>query len=247
MEFNGFKITPLGNAELSIENGILRVSGISDSGLDGVSINTEGKGNYTVNFGHLGMIAETNGVLKTATLKKNGLQQISTSFESFKWLDKDRNKIISGYNLAYLPKDFTVFGKLEGEYVFEIDSGDLKPIEEIPQSAQWLGIVVALIGAAVAIWKELRTKKTTTVVTTVNGDGNVTEIKTTVTEDPNPFEIEVNGKSYTVDEYGIDYNFKIPHELIGNPIVEYEKIAERITGVNLGEFEITSIEQEENQ
>ncbi|MDR6300658.1 hypothetical protein [Mesonia maritima] len=243
MEFNGFRITPLGNAELSIENNVLRVSGISESGLDGVSIDTEGKGNYTVNFGQLGMIAERNGVLKTTTLKRNGLQQVGTFFESFKWLDEDEGKVVSGYNLAYLPKDFTVFGKLEGENVFEIGSGDLEPVEEIPPSAEWLGIVAALIGAAVAVWKELRTKKTTTVETTRDGEGNITQVKTTVTEDPEPFEVEVNGELYTVDEYGIDYNYNIPYELIGNPMVEYEKIAEQITGVNLGEFEITSIEQ----
>lgn len=247
MEFNGFKIYPVGNAVLNIENNVLRVSGISDTGLDGVLIDTQGKGNYTVNFGELGMIAERTGVLKTSTLKRNKLNQVVTSFESLKWLDTERGKIISGYNLDYLPEDFTVFGKLEGEVVFEIPGSDLVVADNTKYTIAWIPIatlIVSAIAVAVTIWSELRTKKTTSTKTFRDAEGNVTKTEETVSEDPVPFEIEVNGDLYTVDEYGIKYERNIPDELIGNPMVEYETIAEQITGVNLGEFEITSIEVE---
>ena len=247
MEFNGFKIYPIGNAKLNIENDVLRVSGISNTGLDGVLIDTQGRENYTVNFGQLGMIAERKGVLKTSTLKRNKLNQVVTSFESLKWLDEEKGKIISGYNLDYLPEDFTVFGKLEGENVFEIPGSDLGLNEDTKYTVAWIPIatlIVSAIAVAVTIWSELRTKKTTSTKTFKDAEGNVTKTEETVSEDPVPFEIEVNGKFYTVDEYGIKYERNIPDELIGNPMVEYETIAEQITGFDLGEFEITSIEVE---
>lgn len=244
MEFNGFRIFPVGNAKLNIEDNVLRVSEISDTGLDGVLIDTRGKGDYTINFGGLGMISERNGVLKTSTLKRNKLNQVVTSFESLKWFDGVKDKIISGYNLNYLPEDFTIFGKLDGEYVFEIENGDLESIEESQNAVAWIPIVVSIIAVGVSIWALLRTKKTTTTKTIRDAEGNVTGTEETVSEDPIPFEIEVNGQFYTVDEYGIKYKTKIPDELIGNPMVDYETVAEQITGVNLGEFEITSIEIE---
>ena len=54
MEFNGFRVFPVGQAELSIENNLLRVSNISDSGFDGILI--EQSGNCTVNFTQKGGI-----------------------------------------------------------------------------------------------------------------------------------------------------------------------------------------------
>ncbi len=41
MQFDGFKISPCGNAVLTIDNNVLTISGITNSGLDGVLINTE--------------------------------------------------------------------------------------------------------------------------------------------------------------------------------------------------------------
>src|SRR5690606_26584653 len=126
LEFNGFKIYPTGNAKLSIENGILRISEISETGLDGILIDTNGSDKYTINFNELAMISENKGVLKTSTLERNKLGQVITSFESFKWYDETSDKVILGYNTAYLPKQFTVFGKLNGKDVFNINNTDLK-------------------------------------------------------------------------------------------------------------------------
>lgn len=197
------------------------------------------------------MIAEKKGVMKTSTLKRNKLGQVVTSFETFKWFDEEKSKIISGYNLDYLPKEFTVFGKLKGRKVFEINNSDLQPVNlNSPSTREIVTVVVTIIvGVAtigVAIWAALRTKKTTTTVTIRDNNGNVTGTATAVSEDPIPFEIEINNRVYTVDEYGIDFSKQIPENLIGNPAVEYDIIAEQITGTNLSEFEITSIEIEKN-
>lgn len=40
MQFNGFEVYPCGNAVLSAANGVLNVSGISNSGLDGVNLSS---------------------------------------------------------------------------------------------------------------------------------------------------------------------------------------------------------------
>ena len=244
MEFNGFKIYPVGDAKLSIENDVLKVSDISDSGFDGILISTKDNNKYTVNFGNLSSISENNGVLKCTTLQKNKLNQIVTSFESFSWYDPKSKKVILGYNMDYIPNKFTVFGKLEGEIVYEFDNSELNPVSTNGLKLidpVTVTIVLGIVSIGVAIWAELRTKKT--VSTTINYDahGHVVGYSRTITEDPIPFEVEVNGKFYTVDEVGIKYDEEVPLDLIGNPSVEYTTVAEQITGVNLSSFEITSI------
>jgi hypothetical protein len=245
LEFNGFKIYPVGKAKLSIEDRVLRVSEISDSGLDGILIDTNGKGKYTINFGELATISENKGVLKTSTLEKNGLGQVITSFESFKWYDEKLDQILLGYNLDYLPKEFVVFGRLNGEKVFDIDSSDLRPINNRAQvliDPVTVTVVIAVVSIGVAIWAALRTKKSVSITTHYDNQGHIVGYSRTITEDPVPFEVEVNGEIYTVDEVGIKYDEQVAENLIGNPAVEYTTIAEQITGVNLHSFEITSIE-----
>ena len=62
MQFNGFEVYPCGNAVLSTANGVLTVSGISNTGLDGVLIKIDSADNYVVNFGTMPSIAQNNGV-----------------------------------------------------------------------------------------------------------------------------------------------------------------------------------------
>jgi len=50
VEFNGLKHYPIGNAQLNIVDGKLVVSNISDSGLDGVSIHTNGNNSFEMNL-----------------------------------------------------------------------------------------------------------------------------------------------------------------------------------------------------
>jgi len=243
MNYNGFEVLPTGNANLSIlPNGNLKVSNILNSGLDGVLINVENRGNYTIHFGDLSSIPQNQGVLKTATLNKNPYGQVVPFFESFKWFDPNTNKISLGYNLDLLPKEFNIFGKLEGGEVFNINSSDLPIPPDIDQPIAIFGVIVSLIAVGVSIWALLKTKKTTSVTVDFDEQGNITGASVTITEDPIPFEVEVNNTIYLVDEVGIQYDIIVPQELVGNPSVGFSIVAEQITGNNLSEFEITSIE-----
>lgn len=163
-------------------------------------------------------------------------------FESFKWYDPNTNKISLGYNLDLLPNDFNVFGKLDGGEVFNVNSSDLPVPPDDDQPASILGAIISLLAVAVSVWALLRTKKTASATIDFDAQGNVTGASVTITEDPIPFEVEVNNTIYLVDEVGIQYDLNVPQDLIGNPSIGYSIVAEQITGNNLSEFEITSIE-----
>lgn len=250
MQFNGFEVFPCGNATLSINNNVLTVSNIGNSGLDGVLINVDGNNEYTVNFGTLETISQNNGVLKCTSLIKNNYGQVSTDVESYKWYDADTNKIISGYNASLLPENYNIWGKLNGTEVFNIPNtniptspdGDFPPPDKSPAFITWAaaGVLVGIATIGVIIWAELHTKETYTVTHHYDAEGNLTGIDRSLSEDPNPFDIEVNGTTYTVTEYGISYNTDLG-PLIGYPSIDASPIGKQITGYNLSSFEITSI------
>jgi len=248
MQFNGFEVYPCGNAVLSAANGVLNVSGISNSGLDGVLIKIDSTDNYVVNFGTLPSIAQNNGVLKCTSLAKNAFGQVTNTFETFKWYDQVNNKIIVGVNSNYLPNSYNIFGKLNGVTVFDINNNDIPispdpnfPPAETSPIETW-GIIIAVGRLLVEVFDILHTKTTT--VTTSQYDANGKFIGKTVvqTEDPIPFDFEINGAVYTITEYGYKYDVSLPPELIGCPSIESHAIGEQITGVNLSSFTITSIQ-----
>lgn len=245
MEFNGFNVFSIGQAELSIENNLLRVSNISDSGLDGILI--EQAGNCTVNFNNLPQLAEYNGVLSASTIKRNALGYVVTSVQAFTWYDEKIDRIVFGYNSSYLPRKYNVYGKLKGSLVFEIENSELKnkEVREPATIIAALSLIVAVANLAVSIWDKLRTKTTTTTTINTDKDGNITGYTETTSRDPDPFEIEVNGNLYIVDEVGIYYDIQYPKEYIGNPAIHYTQIAKEITGYKIPYFEISSIRKEE--
>ncbi len=248
MKFNGFDIYPCGNAVLSINNNILTVSGISDSGLDGVLIKVQNTDNYVVNFGSLQNIAQNNGVLKCTSLTKNAYGQVTPLFETFKWYNQQSDKVIIGFNSNFLPANYNFFGKLNGVSVFDINNSELivssDPNFPSPSEcpvAVW-GVLVAAAGVVATVFGILYTSTTTTTTYHYDANNRLTGKTVTVTEDPIPFEIEVNGNTYTITEYGIKFNEELPSDLIGYPSIESHSIGEQITGVNLSSFEITSIQ-----
>jgi hypothetical protein len=68
------------------------------------------------------------------------------------------------------------------------------------------------------------------------------ETDVTTKHDPIPFEIQINGNTYTVTEYGIRYNAALPAQLIGYPSMQAFPVGQQITGTNLSSFQITSIQ-----
>lgn len=247
MEYNGFEVYPVGKAKLTIDDGVLKVSEISDSGLDGVLIKTEGVESCVVNFGLLDCIVERRGVLKTQTLVKNSFGMVVPNFETFKWYDQDADKVIFGYNAGLLPKSYKFVGTLNGETVFDFDNGDLDPADPDfplppPISALW-GVVIGLLGVAATVFVKVYSKTKTTTTANYNSQGRLLGYTVVTEEDPIPFEVEVNGQTYTVNEVGIRYTMDLPEELVGQSSAEYSNVGEQITGTNLSEFTITSIER----
>lgn len=243
MLFNGFEVTPCGNAQLTITNGVLTVSGISNSGLDGVLINVAGNTNFTVNFGVLANIKANNGVLKSSLLSKNAFGQVTPSYEMFKWYDSTSDNVITGYNAALLPPSYNIFGRLNGSNVFDINNGLItqSPDPDFPPPVAIWPIIIGIAAVGATIIAALITKTSTTVTKTYDANGNYTGCSHTVTTDPVPFDIEINGTIYTVDEYGIKFDSNLPNNLIGFPSIETFPIGQMITGTNLSSFEITSI------
>ena len=135
MKFQGFDVFPVGGANLHMHGDELVVSNIGCSGLDGVlikydcldvdDINHLEEETRTIEFGEIPSLVNDHGVLKTATLRKDTLGRVVTSFESFKWYDEITGNIMVGYNTALLPEKFTFFGTLNGTTKFEIDSEQL--------------------------------------------------------------------------------------------------------------------------
>jgi hypothetical protein len=243
MQFNGFEVIPCGNAVLTISNGILTVSGISNSGLDGVLINVAGNSSYTVNFGQLPNIKANNGVLKCSLLSKNTFGQVTPSWEIFKWYDSVSDKIITGYNGTFLPSSYNIFGKLGGASVFDINNGVIttSPDPDFPPPSGIWPLIIAAAAVVATVFAATYSKTTTTVTKTYDANGKFTGCTHTVTTDPVPFDIEVNGTTYTVDEYGLKFDSTVPTSLIGLPSIETSPLAEMITGTNLSSFEILSI------
>jgi len=241
IKFDGFDVFPIGKAKLSIKDGVLKVDNIGSSGLDGVLVkfDEKDKDSHTINFGDLSTIINNKGVLKTSTLRKNPIGQVITSFESFKWFN-NRDKVMFGYNLSFLPENSKFFGRLNNEIVFEMNLSDIV-YQNIPTTRIWPAVIAAAAAVGIAVWNGLRTKKTTTTVNHYDANGRLTGSTVTTTEDPIPFEVEVKGKKYVINELGIEYENKIPENMIGDPALDFHAVGEQITGYNLSSFEITSI------
>ena len=242
MDYLGFNVFSVGNAQLEIINDELHVTNVTDSGFDGVLIDTKGLLDYTINFGDLSSIPDRNGVLKSSILSKNSLNQVVTFFESFEYCDEKGENVIIGFNNDYLPDEFYIFGTLNGEVVFNIPSSELIPVRSnVRIDPVTVTIVLGIITIGISIWKELRSKEKTTVTVNYDAEGNITGTTVSVTKDPVSFEVVVNGNTYTVDNFGINYENNYPAHLIGDPSVDFLPIGTQITGYNLSEFVITSI------
>lgn len=252
MQFNGFDVFPCGDATLAINNNVLTVSNVGNSGLDGVLIKVDSHNDYTVNFGDLTTISENNGVLKCTSLVRNNYGQVTTDVESYKWYDADTQKVVIGYNASLLPGNYNIWGKLNGVEVFNIPNGtiptspdgDFPPPDKSPAAfitTAAAGVIIGIVAIGVAVWTALRTKEIYSVTHHYDAQGNFTGKSYTLTEDPTPFDIEVNGAIYTVTEYGIAFNADLNVDLIGYPSIDSNPIGKQITGYNLSSFEITSI------
>ncbi len=176
--------------------------------------------------------------MRISSLGKNLINQVVTFYDELIWFDSTLNQVIIGYNMGLMPQQFTLFGELNGSRVFEIQKQNpLYPT--MPGFWEIVAGVGALVGIGVAVWAALRTHTTTSRTYNYDANNNLIGYSVTYTTDPNPFEIIVDGQTYLVDDFGINYseNLQSPDD---QNLVPYNT-AFQITGVNLNSLEITSI------
>jgi hypothetical protein len=238
MIFQNFEVTPQGNAQLSINQGKLLISNIGNSGLDGVMVNVSGHDSYEIHFNEIPSVLQ-GGVMRIATIGKNSLNQISTISEKIIWYDPATNLVQYGFNMCLLPEQYTLFGKLNGNNVFEIQKHN--PIYPSAKLG-WIAIaslIVAVVAAGAAVYSALKTKHTRTITRVWGDHGNLISETIIETDDPQPFELIVDGQTYLVDYWGITYTMDV-----NNPsYAQYANsdVATQITGYNLNSIEIPSI------
>ena len=258
MEFQGFKITPIGESKLSIDNGILRVSNISDSGLDGVLINTNGVKGYNIEYSEMSQMTEHNAILRSTSLMKNSFGEIITISDVCKRYDKNTNKILFGINASYLPEKFNILGNLDGKTIFDLEGSDLEgsDLEIIDtEDPQYVAIPWKLIWKLAKkawgyfsagytlkdIYDSLRSKQTVTTSELVDNEGHLYGYNVNVTYDPIPFEIIVNQKPFTIEDLSVKYTLECPEYFKDKKAFRCSLIGEQITACNMPYFEITSI------
>lgn len=246
MNFQGFEVTPLGNATLQIIENKLKVSNIGASELDGVIIKIDGAPeNYKVYFSEIPNLVSARGIIKLASLGKNGLDQIVTTSEQFEWYDPRMDKVLIGYNATLLPQKFNLVGWLNGSEVFNFEEdkdNPTPPDEDNPKPC--IGIIIALIGVGVAIYAATKSTKAEIKLTHRDADGNVTGTTTGTIKYPEPFQIMVHNRNFIVDEVGIVINKEF------NPPLSAEEqkylannYALAVTAAKINEFFITSIQK----
>lgn len=241
MLFKGFEVKPLGNAELSInEQGNLLVSNIGDSGFDGYMVNVVGRNNVKIFYNEITGIAN-NGAIRHSTLSKNPINQVVTTSEDCTWYDKNEDCAKTGHNMSLMPSQFTLFGSLNGERVFEIVKQNPTYPSIMPGEAVMaiIALCISVATLAVTVYQALKPSHYEGWTYDYNAKGRCVGKHWTKIDDPEPFEIIVDGKTYTVDQYGIEYA-EIPedpnyYEIVTTPI------AVQMTGVNLDSVEITDI------
>ncbi|ROL55679.1 hypothetical protein D9V84_11050 [Bacteroidetes/Chlorobi group bacterium Naka2016] len=237
MIFQNFEVFPLGNAQLSITpEGHLLVSNIGNSGVDGVMINVLGHSDYKVHFSQIPSILQ-GGVLQIITIGRNQLNQSAPTSEEVYWYEPRTNLVQFGYNMGLMPRYFTLFGELDGNRVFEIPKEN--PLFSGAKAIWPIVAAIASVVAAVAgVYSALKTTHHKRIIREYWPNGNIKREDITEITDPQQFEIIVDGQSFLVDQWGIQYEYNFPEE---NDVKTYDNSAIQIVGYNLGSFEIISI------
>lgn len=241
----------MGDVMLSIVDGRLRVENVSNSGFDGIIIDTAACESYKVTFAEMPQIAENTGVIREASLSMNDIGQVVTDMEQYTWFNKNSDKVKFGYNSTFLPKHFRLVGKLKDEIVFDFSNLEIdeKPISDdgdvqyCPAVIGVIGLAVALVALGLEIYNTVKPSKQKVVTKHCDSKGNYTGQSISYITDPEPFEVEIMDKSYTITEICISIEEALPEDFIGNINTVYFPIGEQITCYNIPYFEIISIEK----
>ena len=241
MIFQNYEVTPLGNAQLSInQQGNLFVSNIGVSGLDGVMIDVNNHDNYQIDFNEFPEILN-GGVLRITSVGKNIMNHHATVSEKVIWFDPSTNQVQFGYNMSLMPKKFTIFGELNGSRVFEIEKDNpyTPSYSPAPQAVlAIIGVIATVVTAAATVYNALKTNHRKEIRREYYPSGALKSETIIETSDPQPFEIFVDGQPFLVTNFGIEYKYDFPDN---NDVKTYNNAAVLISGFNLNSYEITSI------
>lgn len=242
MIFKNFEVTPLGNAQLSInQNGNLKVNNIGNSGLDGFTVNVINHNNVKIFYNEITGIVN-QGSIRHTTLSKNSINQVVTTNEKVEWFDQTSNSVKIGYNMSLMPNQYTLYGTLNGVRVFELLKQNplyptLMPGE--PVTLAVIGLCIAGAALITAVYVALKPSHYSGWTYDYNAKGECIGKHWTTLNDPVPFEVIVDGQTYIVDQFGIEYA-EIPEDPNYYKIVT-KPTAVQITGINLNSLEVTNI------
>ena len=242
MLYKGFEVTPLGNAKITPRRDELHIETIGKSGLDGILINTEGHESVTVHYDRFETLIKNKGTLTETFSVKNDEGVVLTYREAIKMYDPNSDTVKFGFNNSLLPEQFYLVGWLDGKEVFRFEEkrDDWQP----PPSEEIIGKVwkaIKYVGNVIKdAWNSLNTSTNCYVKPEVKYEDGKVKVGVTAgcTIDPEPFDIEVNGKIFTINNMGIEWT----ENWVGYAHSDIWRIASmKVTGSNLDHFTIKSI------
>lgn len=215
--FDGVNCSPIGDAVLSNVGGVLQVSGIGSSGLDGILLKIPagiGAGN-NVQVEHDYFNFSSGGLVRILTTETNKENIQFTRWEMVNYFDSEDNKVKWAYNNLLLPSNYNIIGSLAGTSVFDFGTSNPtnpEPTAAIPAWTGWIGPALAaftlLKGLYDAIFGSTPPPKTTTIVekdiTRTLPDGTIEHIDERITSDPVALNMYVVGHgTYNIDTWGV--------------------------------------------
>lgn len=245
--FNGATCYPVGNAQLSIVSGKLKVSNIGNTGLDGVTIMVPegGNGGNNISIQYEDKLYNSQGSLTETLMYKSNEGNIFTAIE--KVTKREGDYIFYGYSGFLLPPEkFRLFGDLDGDPVFDDETdNDFNPA--LPSFLSYIGYGLMALYYGYKLYKEITqapkiTSSEHSIVITYNSQTEEYTYSETYSTDPDPVQLEVIGdQTYTVDTWGIKKSSVIPSSFNVQP-QDFAKLKSlTLKAKDFSEFNIESI------
>jgi len=115
--FNGLTYYPIGAAQIEIVDGNLLVSNISNSGLDGVAVRTEGANSWQTSLQDISIEEGQEFYISHIGVDSSG--RTKTLNEQVVAFNLEKGKTAIAANSKLMSKKFKIIGKLNGEITFE--------------------------------------------------------------------------------------------------------------------------------
>ena len=227
IKFKGLKHYPIGQAKLETTDKGLKVFNIGDSGLDGVSIRTEGNGEWEGSLSPIKITKERGCTVNL--IGRDGYNRIKTiNQQATTYLGTDKEYPIGfSFNSYLLSKKVTLIMEKDGKTVFKQKYDN--PIYD-PKINWW----VVVVAVAAFVIDHIDYKQ----VTVKDGDGNVTKTVTTKSVGgANSSSCKTtDGKRIKADRIYLVSEYNFPDPLTPQSAIDAEEV--QIIGKNIDDFTI---------